>query len=467
MSEFEKAITSGGDERIELKDNGLNKYFLDPLNAEGLLTRASCTCSPLGMDVKARVKAAFKMITSEEASVEDIRVKQRFRMKALLQNSNTSDFNIFFAPSGSDLCYYPILFSKIIEPNKPIMSLITRPEELGTGSILANTAHYHAEKTQVLDNVEKGGEIGCGIKVDHMLFPARDTDGGIVDHKRKIYEAIETFRETHTILVNLVIGSKSGIEDSITIINDGPKDVTWVIDLCQMRARPKLFNELLAQNCLLMITGSKFYQSPPFSGALLVPEAYAQEINKHQASKEIVTGFDTIYSKYDIPPSYRELRALFPEVKNIGLTLRWEAAICESENLSKYTEREATYAISNWNRRVVNYLEEKECFELLPDQELTNNSLLSVKVKGKNGYFDAEQLKRLYERLVLNGHEYQTKYERLAIGQPVTYEEHAFVRFALGSTNVRSLIESNHDMSDDFMLIDVVEKIALEIDQAS
>ena len=122
MSEFEKAITSGGDERIELKDNGLNKYFLDPLNAEGLLTRASCTCSPLGTDVKVRVKAAFKMIRSEEASVEDIRVKQRFRMKALLQNSNTSDFNIFLAPAGRDLCYYPILFSKIIEPNKPIMS---------------------------------------------------------------------------------------------------------------------------------------------------------------------------------------------------------------------------------------------------------------------------------------------------------------------------------------------------------
>ena len=464
MTDFELAITSGGDERIELKENGLNKYFLNPNDADGILSRASCTCSPLSNDVKARVKAAFKVITSNEATLEDIRIKQRYRMKALLQNSNSTDFNIFFAPSGSDLCYYPLLFSKIKNGDQPIMSLISRPEELGTGSILANTGKYHAEKTQIKESVTKSSSIKDGLHVDHILFPARSSDGNVIDHKTKIYEAIDQYRDSHTIIVNLVIGSKSGIEDSVSIIKDGPEDVTWVIDLCQMRARPKLFNELLAANCLLMITGSKFYQSPPFSGALLVPESYADGIMNGRIDEEIVDGFDTVYSKYDIPPSYRQLRELFKPHENIGLTLRWEAAICESENLSRYTEREATFAISNWNRRLIDYFGTKECFELLPDQDLTNNSILSIKVKGHKGYFDADQLKELYEHLVTRGHEYQDRFKKLTIGQPVTYEDHAFVRFALGSTNVRELIESNHDMSNDFLLIDVLEQISGIID---
>ncbi len=463
MTDFEKAITSGGDERIELKGSGLNKYFVNPFQSEGLLSRGSCTCSPLSKDVSARVKAAFKMMQSKEATVEDIRIKQRYRMKALLQNSYTSDFNIFFAPSGSDLCYYPLLFSRLIHGDKPIMSLITCPEELGTGSILANTGHYHAEKTQILDKVEKGGVIKEGLDVDHILFPARSEDGSVMDHKRKIYQAIDTYRDTHHVIVNLVIGSKSGIEDSVSIIQDGPTDVTYVVDLCQMRATPKLFNDLLAANCLLMITGSKFYQSPPFSGALLVPESYAEQIPRKEIAPSITAGFDTVYSKYDIPPSYRDLRAHFSAEENIGLTLRWEAAICESENLSKYTERESTFAISNWNRHVVEYLNSKPCFELLPDQNKTNNSILSVKINGKVDYFNSEQLRELYEQLVLKGHEYQNKFEKLTIGQPVSYEEHAFVRFALGSTNVRKLIETDHDYSDDKLLIDVVEKIAVEL----
>lgn len=465
MTDFELALTYGGDERIELKENGLNKYFLNPFRSEGLLSRASCTCSPLSDDVRARVHGAFKMYRSGEATLEDIRIKQRYRMKALLQNAYTSDFNILFAPSGSDLCYYPLLFSKIMTGNKPIMSLISRPEELGTGSILANTGHYHAEKTQMKDRVEKGGKITDNLDVDHILFPARSEDGSVIDHKKEIYDAIDRYRNSHSIIVNLVIGSKSGIEDNVSIIKDGPDDVTWVIDLCQMRAKPKLFNELLAENCLLMITGSKFYQSPPFSGALLVPETYAAKLFEGEINQEIVRGFDSIYSKFDFPPSYRNLRSFFDSKENIGLTLRWEAAICESENLSKYTEREATFAISNWNRRLIEYFETKSYFELLPDQDLTNNSILSIKVRTEKGYFNAEELKVLYEHFVTRGDQYQNRFEKLMIGQPVTYEDHAFIRFALGSTNVRELIESNHDMSNDYLLIDVLEKVVETVDQ--
>ena len=113
MSELEKVITEGGDERIELKENGLNKYFVDPRTSKGHLNRGSCTCSALSVDVRTKVSTVYNRLITNEVSVEDIRIKQRFRIKALLQDSYTDDFNIFFAPSGSDLCYFPLMFSQI------------------------------------------------------------------------------------------------------------------------------------------------------------------------------------------------------------------------------------------------------------------------------------------------------------------------------------------------------------------
>ncbi len=463
MNELEKVITEGGDERIELKENGLNKYFVDPRTSKGHLNRGSCTCSALSVDVRTKVNTVYNRLITNEVSVEDIRIKQRFRIKALLQDSYTDDFNIFFAPSGSDLCYYPLMFSQIKNPTKPILSLITCPEELGTGSILANTGKFFSEKTQIDQSVNKGASLKKDLQVDSILFPARNEDGSIIDHKQAIYEAIDKHRSTHQIIVNLVIGSKSGIEDNISIIEDGPSDVTWVVDLCQMRAAPKLFNELLAKNCLLMITGSKFYQSPPFCGALLVPESYANEMVSKEVDESLVQGFDKVYSKFDIPPSYKGLRNKFPAMANIGFTIRWEAAICESELLANYSEREVTYAISNWNKHVKEYLMSKPMFSIMVDQDVTNRSIISFKIEKDGKTLSNDQLKMVYEHLCKEGNKYFPKYDRLSTGQPVAYESYSFLRVALGSTNIRKLIDENHDLSDDYKLIDVIEQITNEL----
>jgi hypothetical protein len=460
---FDEAITSGGDERIELKANGLNKYYLNPLVSNGHLNRGSCTCSPISDDVKPRVKGVFNRITSKEATVEDIRIKQRFRMKALLQDSYTQDFNIFFAPSGSDLCYFPLLFSKITDPSRPIMSLITCPEELGTGTLLANGGKYFSEKTQVLESVEKGSALNNNLEVSQILFAARDIDGNILDHKAEIYNAIEQYKDSHHIIVNLVIGSKSGIEDNISIIKDGPQNVTYVVDLCQMRATPKLFNELLELNCLLMITGSKFYQSPPFCGALLIPEKVSSSIKKAEITPEMVAGFDTVFSKYDIPPVYKNIRAQFHEIENIGLTLRWEAALCESELIVAYGERDVTYAISAWNKKITEALSTSDKFILMFDQDKTNRSIVSFMVQKDDKILNSNQLKMIYDELLLNSKKYQSKYESISIGQPVNYENHSFLRFALGSRNIRNLIESGYDYSSDELIVTVLEKIIEEL----
>jgi len=69
----------------------------------------------------------------------------------------------------------------------------------------------------------------------------------------------------------------------------------------------------------------------------------------------------------------------------------------------------------------------------------------------------------VYEHLCKEGNKYFPKYDRLSTGQPVAYESYSFLRVALGSTNIRKLIDENHDLSDDYKLIDVIEQITNEL----
>ncbi|GAB4379775.1 MAG: hypothetical protein Kow0075_10640 [Salibacteraceae bacterium] len=459
---FEEALTSGGDERIELKENGLNKYLVNPLKAEGVFNRGSCTCSGLSEDVRPQVELLYKQL-EKGADLDRVRENQRLRIKAPLLENGKYRFDVFFSPSGSDLCFYPLLAATLYEPDKPIMNLITCPEELGTGSVIANRGLFFSEKTQV-KTVQKGQPINDKLNIEVRTFPSRTPDGLIIDHKPLVSEAIERYKPTHNLIVNLVIGSKSGIENNISIIEDGPRDVIYCVDLCQMRAVPKLIHSLIELNCLIMITGSKFYQSPPFCGALLVPEKHSNRLKMAKPTDEQMKGFNEIYSKYDLPVDFENIRSKLSPIRNVGATLRWEAAICESEYLTRYTEREVTFAISLWNKYVIDYLRTKPIFELMRDQSKTNRSIISLMIKGKDGIFSHAKLKKLYERLLTTGHQYQSKYEKLTIGQPVEYESYSFIRLALGSRDVRKLIDTEIDLTDDYLLIDVLEKLAMDID---
>ena len=58
-----------------------------------------------------------------------------------------------------------------------------------------------------------------------------------------------------------------------------PGRVQVVVDACQMRlGRPRL-KQYLDRGYLVIVTGSKFFTGPPFSGALLVPAGLAETID--------------------------------------------------------------------------------------------------------------------------------------------------------------------------------------------
>ena len=97
------------------------------------------------------------------------------------------------------------------------------------------------------------------------------------------------------------------------------------------------------------------------------------------------------------------------------------------------------------------------------DQDVTNKSIIAFNLIKNGRYLSNDELKAIYDHMCLNGHKYFPKYDRISTGQPVAYDAHSFLRLALGSLNVRGLIDSGFDMSDDYKLIDVIEEVANEI----
>lgn len=457
---FEELLVAGGDERLDLDKDGLNKYYVNPTLSEGVFNRGSCTCSFITNEAKVPTLALYNEFF-DNPNYDEIYERLRTRIRVALEKGN-DPFDVYLAPSGSDLCFYPLLFTAAMAPDKPIMNVVTCPEELGSGSVLAYQGKYFAQKTQIED-VEIGESLNPKLVIDYHSYPARDREGAILDHKEKIRKDIERYSESHSILANLVIGSKSGIEDNIAIIEETQDlDVTWVVDICQLRVSRKLIQQLLALNCMLLITGSKFYQSPPFCGALIVPNKLKNKLENITYPKWLTKGFDRVFSKYDLP-IHSPFRNAFEDRPNQGLLLRWEAAIYEFEALSVYKESEVIRVVKIWNDAVQEYMATRpEVFELMEGQEVTNKSIISFRIKKDGEYLDHKELKALYRKICLKGTDYMPEYKLVTTGQPVAYAAGSFLRLALGSYNVRKLINKELDLSEDIRLLKTIEALLNE-----
>ncbi len=459
VAAFEDLLVSGGDERLWRNAAGENRYYVDPLKSTGVFNRGSCTCSPLTPDGEAAARALWTRLSKSETDFEDARDDQRQRIKALYDPHCAHDMEVVFAPSGSDLCYLPLLFSSLLHPGRRIFNIVACCEELGSGSLMAHQGLYYSSQSQISATLPKGLPISPDLDICYHPLSARDQNGAILDHADEIWNLIEGHRTTSAVIANLVIGSKSGIENSLSVIEDCPfRDVIWTVDLCQMRTKPALVARLLELGCLLFITGSKFYQAPPFCGAMLVPGRWIDVLGSQRPTSP--EGFARLFSRYDLPPKLQFVRSQLPSVRNFGLLLRWEAALSEMDLFDRLADERADGVIEQWNSAILERLERSARFQLLRDQQQTNKSIVSFRVRGRNGYLNHHQLARLHEHIATHAHEELDQYRKVLIGQPVSYGTGSFIRAAIGARDVRRFVESGLDLTDDMQLISLLERAA-------
>lgn len=451
-SKLELLITSGGDERIRLEPGiGRNKYLMNPLSFKGLLCRGSCTCNSLNEESYSAVKSTYQWY--QNVGYGRVRSNQIDRLYNLLSKDYHNEFDLLIAPSGSDLAYIPLFVANILYPGQKIKSFITCPEELGTGSIMAMSGKYYYETDKYGIDRNKGEDVFHDLDIETFKFPARNEEGHIVDHQSRILETMSEHRQSAR-LGHLVVGSKSGIEDNLDIIHKCGEEVIWTVDLCQLRNSSKLIHQLLDWNCMIMITGSKFYQAPPFCGLMLIPKSISDRIRQYRG--EVDAGFHHLFSRYNFPLSWSHMRSQFKPFENLGLLLRWEAAIVEMEAFDKIPLHISMGKVNEWHDFIQGKIMDFDNLELMPQQEQTNNSIISFRIKKKGGYLEYDDLKVIYDKCLLNEHpELKGGYNHFSIGQPVRYGNKAFLRIALGSHDMRKLL-IEPDLTNDHIILKII-----------
>jgi hypothetical protein len=94
-----------------------------------------------------------------------------------------------------------------------------------------------------------------------------------------------------------------------------------VVDACQGRFKDSFLRELLEEQAIVLITGSKFYRGPPFSGGVIIPaETMAQLM---QTEVKMPFGLNTFMGQAEIPRELPTWREQMRENLNPGLALRW------------------------------------------------------------------------------------------------------------------------------------------------
>mgnify|MGYP005667506135 CR=1 FL=1 len=367
-------LSKGCDERIFVNSSNKIKYWINLFEYKNTVHRGSCTCGTLNNDNLKIIQSIIEKEPFDDNSYQALLNQQTTALKNLINYDGKDAFDVFYAPSGSDLVYLTTAFSEVLHPNKPILNILSCPEELGSGTLKAVRGEFHADFNQFDESIPKGEKVNKDFNIKILPLAARGLNGKIINHEAYIKEQIKA-HPNHSIIVSLVYGSKSGIEDNLELIDKiDQKGIIWLIDMCQFRHSKEIIHRLLKNDGCVMITGSKFYQAPPFCGALLVSKSFM-----HQLENSDVSPFNKlkrVFSKYDLPTSLQDKVAL-PARQNLSLRLRWACSINEIQKFKKVTKEAVRAKITAWNSFINKRLKQSTFFELMPDQAMTNNTIIS------------------------------------------------------------------------------------------
>jgi hypothetical protein len=458
--EILEVLTQGCDERVHnIPATGLNKYNLNPVEFETLFQRGSCTANVLTRRSYSVSKAFLGKYS--DLNYENLLETQANRLRSLVQSEFKDPFDVYFAPSGSDLVYYPLMFQMMLNPGKRILNIVSCPEELGSGSKFASETRFYANYNQFGERIEKGAFVDPENQSDVHYLDARDADGNILDRTESINALIKANPDA-AVVGSLVFGSKSGIKDDLNVI-DTESDTMWVVDLCQFRVDKKLIHDLLQKGVMVMLTGSKFFQAPPFCAAMLVPRSWSEKLKAVDAS--IIKPYGALFSAYDVPWFMENMRANLPAKENKGLRLRWEIALDEMEAYSYWSQGQTDDIITRWAMGVMSRLETSPYFKLMPDQLKTNMSIISFQVWVDGRALNNDELKTMFDTIATDRHTgFNGGYDRVFFGQPVQYGDKSFIRLALGAFAVRGFLEKDAaELDDDYRLIEIIETYAQNI----
>jgi hypothetical protein len=439
---LDRLLAAGGDSRLAINPaSGLNEYGCQPSPCPDTLSFSSSTATSISERAYGRAEAAREalMRSAIDVGIEaafDARVEtMRDELRTYL--GLTPDLaDVVFSPSGTDSQLQALFLARaLLGPE--LVTVVVAADQTGSGTVNTARGCHFSVATANGGQVQKGEPIaGLAGALTSLALPLFDEAGesrSPVAADSMIFDAVgRVVAGGGKVLLQVMDSSKFGWRapgDACleAITTRWPDDVQVVVDACQMRlGRPRL-RKYLERGYMVLITGSKFFTGPPFSGALLVPGDLAPPLN---ATSAIPPGLLDYVSCSDWPQNWPLLRRRFPVRMNFGQWLRWEAAIEEIGAYYRVPDSFRKAALTTFGQAVEGLIAASPSLELLPwqerpldatDEELAQRTIFSFVIRHGGGLRSLAECRTLYRALA--GHavsdDLKPAVQACLIGQPV------------------------------------------------
>lgn len=261
------ALLSGGDSRTVVDGGtGANKYLCPPHPRHDLACFASCTASPIGDRGFERATQVFADIS--EAASPRLRAERLARHESVIKAGLVEHFSVagladaVLCPSGTDALLTAALLLAAGRPEQKITAILPCAAETGTGVPLAVACRR-------FDGPELGAAVS-DVTIETVEIPLRTEHGEprTEDATSDAFAAAAA-AATGRPVIYLTHGTKTGLIAPA----HPPAGADVIVDACQARISPATVAAYIARGWPVVLTGSKFFGGPAFSGAVLVPRA--------------------------------------------------------------------------------------------------------------------------------------------------------------------------------------------------
>ena len=326
-------LISGGDGRLELNAQNVNKYGCSPTPDDAILSFSSSTASTISIKNFALVEALRNRLenalqtTSAETLYSHEITRQKNEWRELI--GLATETQLIFSPSGTDL------------------------HALIANHVASNTLIIMVDGNETGSGVETALKQGKNVEV--VSIALRFADGlprAILDIDAEVLARVATgIEQQRDVLLIVADQSKTGViapspDCAIRLKNQHKSRLNVLVDACQFRLSATTLNAYLQHDFMIALTGSKFLAAPSFSAILLLPAQL------RMAEK--------------------------PAVTNWGLLLRMEVALAEYRAFHVLTDAQISAVIRDFSNSVQDYLSASPHFEPLKTPVLNRENLVET-----------------------------------------------------------------------------------------
>ena len=467
----------GGDPRLSIDAaSGVNGYGCRPFPCPDTLSFASSTATSISQRAYDRAHAAREALMQSAIAagidaVFDARIEaMRGELKACLGLSRA---DVVFSPSGTDSQLQALWLARtLLGPE--LTTVIVAADQTGSGTVETARGNHFSAATAQGSRVRKGEPIaGLAHSVTTVALPLLDAAGEFrtpAETDAQVLGAIEQAIANGNVLLQIMDSSKLGWRaPSKTCLDEiaarWPDRVQVVVDACQMRlGRPRL-QHYLDRGYIVIVTGSKFFTGPPFSGALLVPQGLSNALD---AVAAVAPGLQDYSSRSDWPMQWRRLRSHFPIRANFGQWLRWEAALEEIRAYYQVPGEFRARMLTGFGDGVRRIIASSPSLDLLPpqqrpehdnldDEDLAQPTIFAFVIKHNGCALALDDCRKIYRALAqdVRTDVFTDARERdpaiaaqvCLIGQPVALGESAALRICASARLVTECWSSQEDVA--------------------